>query len=164
MQSVPQQHSAGASHTTSLVDHPPPQNIAQRRELRNFESRDAPTDFETWQQAENALGRGHSVRDIVHREIARNFGGAEVQCVPPLLAVVSSVWRCAHACLPCCARRSAVCTILLLVGLWPAGIVGCTHARQHTFNAGRSILFKCEGTRGIADGHQDVSTQTHGYL
>jgi hypothetical protein len=94
MQGVQQQQQpgAGAGHTASLVDHPPPHNIAQRRDLRNFESRQPPTDFETWEQAANALRTGQTVKEIVYREFARSFGGAEVQCVP-LPAMLDHVRR-----------------------------------------------------------------------
>jgi hypothetical protein len=70
---------------------PPPATVAGRRNLRNFQSRPPPTDFETWKQAEVALQSGLTVKQLVTREFERNFGPDSVQCVPPLLASLLTV-------------------------------------------------------------------------
>lgn len=66
----------------------PPASISGRRNLRNFESRPPPTDFETWKQAETALQAGLSVKHIVASEFNRSFGGDAVACAAPHLTVL----------------------------------------------------------------------------
>jgi hypothetical protein len=59
---------------------PAPSNVAGRRNLRNFVSRPAPTDFETWKQAEAALQAGVTVQQLVEREFRRSVGPLAVRC------------------------------------------------------------------------------------
>jgi hypothetical protein len=61
-------------------EHLSPAELADRRELKNYEGRKAPTDFEPWAQAENALATGSCVEDVVRREFTRDFGPHAVQC------------------------------------------------------------------------------------
>lgn len=66
-----------AAHST------PPPTVAGRRNLRYFESRPPPTDFETWEQAETALQAGVSMPELVKREFVRDFGPDVITCAPP---------------------------------------------------------------------------------
>jgi hypothetical protein len=72
---------------------PPPSSIAGRRNLRNWTSRPAPTDFETWSQAEHALQSGVTVKQLVEREMARSLGPDQVRFAP----VDRALWFC-HEC------------------------------------------------------------------
>ena len=71
-----------AEHAEATIPKEPPATIAGRRNLRNFESRPPPTDFETWKQSEAALQAGISTKQMVQREFERNFGPDCVQCAP----------------------------------------------------------------------------------
>ena len=71
-----------AKHAEATIPKEPPATIAGRRNLRNFESRPPPTDFETWKQSEAALQAGISTKQMVQREFERNFGPDCVQCAP----------------------------------------------------------------------------------
>jgi hypothetical protein len=75
---------------------PPPSSIAGRRNLRNWTSRPAPTDFETWAQAEHALQSGVTVKQLVEREMTRSLGPDQVRFFPYRqgMGFLSSVREC----------------------------------------------------------------------
>ena len=81
-------HESSAPGHLSVQEYPPPANINMRRVLANYEPHPPPTDFEPWQQAQEAITSGVSVHDVVKREFARDFGPHAVQCAPPICASV----------------------------------------------------------------------------
>jgi hypothetical protein len=55
--------------------------VAGRRNLRNWRFEKPRTDFEVWEQAENALQNGVTVQELVRREFANSLGPQSVRCV-----------------------------------------------------------------------------------
>ena len=66
-------------HEERSMTRPP---IAGRRNLRNWRFEKPRTDFQTWEQAENALQNGATVKDLVHREFVSDFGSQAVRSAP----------------------------------------------------------------------------------
>lgn len=66
--------------------------VAGRRNLRNWRFEKPRTDFQTWEQAENALQNGVSVKELVRREFTSDFGPHSVRSVPRLHTVYVNGW------------------------------------------------------------------------